>query len=95
MYNMSEMRKTELIIKNIIEEMGKHYGDQITVSFGYLSSESCYNIKTTTQTTLDDYVDTGLDKIPSFKTFDVTFNRKCIDDSFGNTVVELLQEIRQ
>lgn len=95
MYNMNKMRRTELIIKNIIEEMGKHYGDQITVSFGYLSSESCYNIKTTTQTTLDDYVDTGLDKIPSFKTFDVTFNRKCIDDSFGNTVVELLQKIRQ
>jgi len=92
---MNKMRKTELIIKNIIEEICKHYGDQITISFGYLNTDVAYILKTTIQTTLDDYVDTGLDKIPSFKTFDVTFNRKCIDDSFGNTVVELLQEIRQ
>ena len=95
MKNMSEIRKTELIMKNMIEEICKHYGDQITISFGYLNTDVEYILKTTIQTTLDDYVDTGLDKISSFKTFDVTFNRKCINDSFGNIVVKLLQEIKQ
>jgi len=92
---MSEMRKTELIMKNMIEEICKHYGDQITISFGYLNTDVEYILKTTIQTTLDDYVDIGLDKISSFKTFDITFNRKCINGSFGNIVVKLLQEIKQ
>ena len=74
---MIEERTVELLLKKTIETMNRHYQShkEVLVDFGTLGDKDMI-VKETSQTTLDDYTELGIDKVDGYKSYHFTLNRK-------------------
>lgn len=74
---MIEERTVELLLKKTIETINRHYQPhkEVLVDFGTLGDKDMI-VKETSQTTLDDYIDLGIDKVDGYESYHFTLNRK-------------------